>query len=151
MSVYFITGCSAGIGEAAAVYFAGKGHCVYATMRTPADAGDRCNDREAPVSLRFEQIRGRDQQSDDTRCVQCMLAKCPLDLALAGRLIGQGPLCDEQDIETAELRSGLFDDFWAALGIEEVDLDNFDLDRTACSQVGCDAFQPVAVAAGEHQ
>lgn len=40
MSVYFITGCSTGIGEAAAVYFARQGHRVYATMRTPDRAGD---------------------------------------------------------------------------------------------------------------
>jgi NAD(P)-dependent dehydrogenase (short-subunit alcohol dehydrogenase family) len=40
MSVYFITGCSTGIGEAAAIYFARQGHRVYATMRTPDRAGE---------------------------------------------------------------------------------------------------------------
>ena len=40
MSVYFITGCSSGIGESAAIFFARQGHRVYATMRTPDAVGD---------------------------------------------------------------------------------------------------------------
>lgn len=40
MSIILITGCSTGIGQEAALHLAGKGHTVYAGVRTPSKADE---------------------------------------------------------------------------------------------------------------
>lgn len=101
MTVTFITGCSTGIGRAAALYFARKGHTVFATMRDPERGGEKLRQATAAESLKLT-LLPLDVDSDASveRATReaVALAGVP-DLLINNAGIGGGGAVEETPIE----------------------------------------------------
>jgi NAD(P)-dependent dehydrogenase (short-subunit alcohol dehydrogenase family) len=106
VTVTLITGTSSGIGQAAAVHFARKGHRVFASMRDPDRGGDPLRDAARAEKLHVELLRidVNDGQSVERGVASVLDAAGHIDVLINNAGIGGGGPFEETS-----------DDVWHAL------------------------------------
>jgi NAD(P)-dependent dehydrogenase (short-subunit alcohol dehydrogenase family) len=106
MTVTLITGTSSGIGQAAALHFARRGHHVFASMRNPDQGGDPLRDAIRSESLDLELLRiDVDDGESVQRGVASVLDKAGhIDVLINNAGVGGGSAFEETS-----------DDVWRAL------------------------------------
>ncbi len=102
MTTTFITGCSTGIGQACALYFARQGHHVFATMRNPRSGGEPLREAAAAESLRITllPLDVDDQGSVDAATREAIALGGVPDIVINNAGIGGGSAVEETSIET---------------------------------------------------
>jgi len=102
MTTTFITGCSTGIGQACALYFARQGHHVFATMRNPQSGGESLQQAAAAESLRITllPLDVDDQGSVDAAAREAIALGGVPDIVINNAGIGAGSAVEETSIET---------------------------------------------------
>lgn len=100
MPVTFITGCSTGIGRAAALYFARKGHQVFATMRDPEGGGQALREATAAENLSLTLLRCdvNDDTSVSAAAMETLERAGVPDLVINNAGIGGGSTVEETPV-----------------------------------------------------
>jgi len=104
MSVILITGSSTGIGMATAVYLAGKGHRVYASMRNPDRADDQLHAAAANGgALEIIALDVTDEQSVKKAVAQVLEREGRIDVLVNNA--GIAPLGPLEEVDDATVHS----------------------------------------------
>lgn len=100
MAVILVTGASTGIGQATALHLAGKGHQVFAGVRSPGTANE-LNDKIAADKLSVEvvQLDITDQESVDCAVSAIMGSAGRIDALVNNAGIGGGRAVEETPLE----------------------------------------------------
>lgn len=101
MPVTFITGCSTGIGRAAALYFARQGHHVFATMRDPDGGGGHLRGATEAENLSLTLLRCdvNDDASVSAAVMETLERAGVPDLVINNAGIGGGGSVEETPID----------------------------------------------------